>query len=351
MTSGLQDFQGFIKYNRMQGEDIKIPKSLYNSENDNFSRPENDFQQRKADILEESGGKLKFKKVEIKTEKSEFSYFLDGIERKKILCYLRSIPIIYGYVGAAILKRTDKKLHSFDLEMSEGNFYIPVKEEADCPEHYIDLEKIDKIKNHYTNIGKYIKKGTVEGYPKFPDEFIQQAHSEIQEKRRKIEFDLTNRWLDSKFDDGWLFVDGTLNTKSQNVLESSNIAGIVKSHSVYYFSFEEMYNLYSMEKGQRSVVFQPYDKTEKKKDIFTWYLRLHSDKRNGVNDFGIIRVEIPAKKEMLKKVDEISSWILLETKPVCFPASRWDRMIYPIKYCEDYLKSKAPTWTMIESLS
>ena len=158
-------------------------------------------------------------------------------------------------------------------------------------------------------------------------------------------------WVDSKFNDGWLFVDGTLNTKSQNVLESSNIAGIVKSHGVYYFPFEKMCELYSMEKGQRSSVFQPYDKTGKKKDIFTWYLRLHHDKRNGVNDFGIVRVEIPAKKELISKVDEISSWILLETKPVGFPASRWDRMIYPIKYCEDYLKSKAPSWTMIESLS
>jgi hypothetical protein len=350
MTSGLKDFQNFINEKRKRGEDIKIPKTLYNSENDNFSKPESDFQQRKADIIEEADGKLKLKKVQIKTEKSGFSYFLDGIERKKILCYLRSIPVIYGYVGAAVLKRTDKTLHSTNLEIGKGTFYIPVKEDNNCPAHYLDLKEIEKIKN-YENVGKYIKKGTIEGYPKFPDEFIQQAHSEIQEKRRKIEVELTDKWLNSKFDDGWLFVDGTLNTKSQNVLESSNIAGIVKSHGVYYFPFEKMYELYSMEKGQRSSVFQPYDRTEKKKDVFTWYLRLHHDKRNGVNDFGIIRVEIPAKQELLSRVDEISSWILLETKPVGFPASRWDRMIYPIKYCEDYLKSKAPTWTMIESLS
>lgn len=350
MSLELKDFQNFINQKRKQGEDLKIPKSLYNSENDNFSRPESDFQQRKADIVEESDGKLKFKKVEIKTEKSGFSYFLDGIERKKIICYLRSIPIIYGYVGAAILKRTDKILHSTNLELSEGKFYIPVKEDKNCPEHYFDLAEIEKIKN-YKNIGKIAKSGNREGYPIFSDEFIQQAHSEIQEKRRKIEVDLTDKWLASKFDDGWLFVDGTLNTKSQSVHESSNIAGIVKSHGVYYFNFEEMYKLYSMKKSQRSSVFQPYDKTEKKKDIFTWYLRLHSDKRNGVNDFGIVRVEIPAKPELLKKVNEISSWILLETKPVGFPTSRWDRMIYPIKYCEDYLKSKAPTWTMVESLN
>jgi len=350
MNSGLKDFQNFITEKRINGEDIKIPKTLYNSEEDVFSGPESDFEQRKKEIIENFDGNSRIKKVERKTEKSGFSYFLDGIERKKILCYFRSIPFIYGYVGAAILKRTDKTLHSTNLEKGEGKFYLPVKEEKNCPTHYLELKEVEKIKN-YKNIGKIAKSGNREGYPVFSNEFLQQAHSEIQEKRRKIEVKLTDKWLDSKFNDGWLFVDGTLNTKSHKDLESPKIAGIVKSHGVYYFSFEEMYGFYNMKKGERSVVFQPCDKTGEKKDIYTWYLRLHSDKRNGVNDFGIIRVEIPAKQELLDRVDEISSWILLETKPVGFPASRWDRMIYPIKYCEDYLKSKAPTWTMIESLS
>lgn len=345
-ASDLKNLQYFIKEKKNNGENIKFLKSS-NFEDENFANFENDFQLRKKEILEESDGKLRIKKVEINTEKSGFSYFLDGIERKKIICYLRQIPFTYGYVAAAILKRTDKKMHSTNMEMSEGTLYIPIKnEDENCPSHYFGLEEVEKIQNK-KNIG--IKKD--ENYPKFPEEFIKQAHSEIQEQRRKIEVELTDKWLNSKFNDGWLFVDGTLNTKSKSVLESSNIAGIVKSHGVYYFDFEEMQEIYNMPKGSRSSVFQPYDKHGSKKDIFTWYLRLHSDKRHGINTFGIIRVEIPAIEELIKKADEISSWIMLETKPVGFPASRWDRMIYPIKYCEDYLKSKAPTWTMIESLS
>lgn len=351
MTLELLNFHSFIKEKKLNGEDVKIPKTFFNTENDNFSRPESDFEPRKKEIVEEFSGKSKIKKVLIKTEQSGFSYFLDGIERKEILCYLRSIPIIYGYVGAAILKRIDKTLHSTDLEMGKEHFYLPVKnDDKDCPQHYFDLSEIEKIRKKHKNTGIIPKQGNRKTYPLYPVEFIQQAHSEIQELRREIEVELTDKWLDSKFNDGWLFVDGTLNTKSQNVLESSNIAGIVKSHGVYYFSFEEMYEFYTMKKGERSVVFQPYDKTENKKNIFTWYLRLHENKQNGVNDFGIIRVEIPANEKLLDKVDEISSWILLETKPVGFPASRWDRMIYPIKYCEDYLKAKAPSWTMIQSM-
>jgi len=52
MTSELKNFQNFITEKRMQGEDIKIPKILYGSEENTFSKPESDFEQRKADIIE-----------------------------------------------------------------------------------------------------------------------------------------------------------------------------------------------------------------------------------------------------------------------------------------------------------
>jgi len=145
-------------------------------------------------------------------------------------------------------------------------------------------------------------------------------------------------------------VDGRLENKNKELISGSNIVGIIKSHHASYFDYEEQYKIYTMRKGQRTGVFQPKGGDGKTENIYSWYLKLHEDKRHGDNNFGLIRVEVPAEEEYLKKADLISSWILLETKPVALPASRWDRMIYPIKYCEDYLKSKAPTWTLINSL-
>jgi len=347
MTSAIiKNGSSFIKQKRSLGEDVKIPKSFFNPENMDFASPVNISKQMKADLyIEETDGILRFKKVEIKTEISGFSYFLDGTEKKKIIFYYRSIPIIYGCVGAAILKRTDKKLHSTGMEKFSENFYLPLKTSSDSPEHYFEHNEIKELGKNFINLGEEDKTGK---YPVLPAEFIQAAHAKIQTQRGDIEKQLAQEWLDSKHKDGWLFVDGRIEGK----LSGENLAGIIKSHQACYFdNYEDQYKIYTMEKGQRSSVFQPENENGKKENIYTWYLRLHYDKRSGVNDFGIIRVEIPAKKELISKVDEISSWILLETKPVGFPASRWDRMIYPIKYCEDYLKSKAPTWTMIESLS
>lgn len=336
----------FIKQKRANGEDIKIPKSLLNSENMEFPPPVNIPKQMQAEIIKEDepSGLLKLKNIEIKTKKSGFSYFLDGTERKKIIFYYRSIPVIYGCVGAAIIQRTEKRLHSCGMEKFNESFYLPLKTYTDSPKHYFDSDEIKELGKNIINIGEKNKEGE---YIKLPAEFIQAAHGKIQTQRGEIESSLALEWQSKNYADDWLFIDGRIEGK----ISGKNIVGIIKSHQATYFDYEDQYKIYTMEKGQRSSVFQPADKNGKKENIFTWYLRLHYDKRNGVNDFGIIRVEIPANENLLSHVDEISSWILLETKPVGFPASRWDRMIYPIKYCEDYLKSKAPSWTMIESFS
>ena len=334
----------FIKRKLNDGEDIKIPKSAFSPENMDFLQPVNIPGQMQAEIIrkDEPDGVLKLKKVPINTDKSGFSYFLDGIERKKIVFYYRSIPIIYGYVGASVIQRTDKRLLSCGIEKFSENFYLPLIS-ADSPKHYFKQEEIEELGQNIINIGEKNSSGS---FPLLPAEFIQIAHAKIQTERGEIEKQLALEWQNKNRSNEWLFIDGRIEGK----ISGENIAGIIKSHHACYFDYEDQYKIYTMEKGQRTSVFQPVDKNGKKENIHTWYLRLHSDKRSGVNDFGIIRVEIPANEKLLSRVDEISSWILLETKPVGFPASRWDRMIYPIKYCEDYLKSKAPTWTMIESL-
>jgi len=342
-ASILKNCTSFIKQKRLGGEDIKIPFNL-NPEQAEMLPAVSIPEQAAADVIEEPDGKLKFKKVEVQTQKSCFSYFLDGIERKKIIFYYRSVPVIYGYVGAAILKREDKTLHSSDWEKFSEKFYLPQKTNSECPPHYFDYEEIKElVGKNYTNIGEKNNQG---GYPILPAEFIQAAHSKIQTDRGEIEKNLANQWAAENHSDGWLFIDGRIEGK----INGNNLAGIIKSHHACYFDFIDQQRIYNMEKGQRSSVFQPVNKNGKKENVFSWYLRIHYNKRNGVNDFGIIRVEIPANEKLLRQADEISSWILLETKPVSFPASRWDRMIYPIKYCEDYLKAKAPSWTVIESI-
>lgn len=340
MTSTvIRQGMNFVREKRQKGADIKVPPKLQ-KEND-FPQPTQIYEEKIAIPVEGSG--FSIKKVEITSEQSGFSYFLDGIERKKTICYLQSIPVILGYVAGTILKRTDKKMHSIGLERTEEMFYLPLKDYPDSPEHYFSRDEVAKLGGKVKNIGKKDKHGGKDGnYLILPEQFIQAAHSEIQTQRNDIEAELIKSWIDSKCGDGWLFVDGRLEKQRKQLLAGANVVGVIKSHQASYFSCEEQYRIYAMQKGERTHVFQPADKNGKAENVYSWYLRLHYDKRQGTNNFGIIRVEVPAEERFISMADVISGWILLETKPVAFPAGRWDRMIYPIKYCEDYLKSKAP---------
>ena len=51
----------------------------------------------------------------------------------------------------------------------------------------------------------------------------------------------------------------------------------------------------------------------------------------------------------LRSRDEISRWLLAERAPLSLPDSRWDKMIYPIRDCEQYMKSLAPSHTSLDA--
>lgn len=335
--------KNFLKF--LKKKNIKAVLSQNEFENSGFSAAPEIPKKIDAEIIE--GSTLEIKKLQHESSQSGFSYFLDGIERKVTFNDKeRFIPIIYGYVSAVIMKRTGKKLHSVGFEDKSEKIYLPLKEYGDnkAPENYYSPEEFNNFKFNIVNIGEKDEK--TGNYPQFPKEFEAKAHSNIQETRGKIERGLASQWLNQNSEEGWLFVDGRLENKNKEIAFSSKIAGIIKSHHACYFLPEDQNKIYRLKKGERSSVFQP-----NKENVYSWYLRLHESKYGGSIDFGIIRVEIPAKESLLKQVDIISSWILLETKPIAFPASRWDRMIYPVKYCEEYLRSKAPSWAMIESLA
>lgn len=342
----LKKYSQFLKDNNM-----KVIRSGKDSDSSSLMSFSNIYQpdgKLEAKIIE--GKNFETMQVKHEADESGFKFFIDGIERTKVLAYhpSRFVPVIYGYISAVILEREYKKLATTGLEISEHNIYLPYIANGDEPENYFRLEDFTKYGFQPFNTGTKNKESS--SYPVLPLEFEQRAHSAIQEERRKMERDLAKQWL-KKYNDGWLFIDGRLEPLSNDLKSDSKVAGIIKSHHVSYFEYKDQLKIYNLKKGERSCVFQPQKKDEKTENVFSWYLRLHNGRNKGNVDFGIIRVEIPAKYELLNLVDRISSWILLETKPVAFPASRWDRMIYPIKYCEDYLKSKAPSWAKIESLS
>jgi len=58
--------------------------------------------------------------------------------------------------------------------------------------------------------------------------------------------------------------------------------------------------------------------------------------------YGLLRVEARAHADTVARASEISAWLWAERAPLATPATRWDRLLYPLHQVAEYLKALAP---------
>jgi len=257
--------------------------------------------------------------------------FMDGMERPRVVLYHSMIPVVYGYVAATVRARgVDRRMGRLWHESREALYF---------PHSIVDPE-------WFTGGMTTVDTAGDEPVEEHPMMLLDAARKKVGGDRERLERMLTGRWL-AEFDSGsdWLLVDGSL-TGDYESYSSPNMIGVVKGHQTQYFAMEDQRKILALSEGERSGVFIP--KGRKRPDVYSWYLRLRSSEGRDVY-FGLIRVEAAACSRTLDMADEISRWLLAERTPLSLPDARWDRMIYPIRDCEQYLKSLAPSFTMLEA--
>ena len=268
----------------------------------------------------------------------KLAYFMDGIERKHVPLYVSMIPVVYGYVAAVVRMRCDeKKMHTYSHKRREA-LYLPRRL---VKSGLLDGAGIDIIDTETED-------KPLEEHPIILREAARVA---IGKSRGRLETELAKKWLeDFQNKSEWLLVDGSLGGTlggDYQKYENPNIVGIIKSHNTQYFPMDEQRKILNLRVGERSGVFMPLAR-EQAAPVYSWYLRLRPNAGQDVY-FGLIRVEAPATQRALDMADEISRWLLAERSPLSLPDSRWDKMFYPIRDCEQYLRSLAPTKIMLES--
>jgi len=276
-------------------------------------------------------------------EPGPFTCFLDGMQRPRGPIYIDSpVPIVYGYVAATIRARgPDRRMRTFEgIHESREALYLS----------YSVAEKFDeskKILDDLKSAGLSIQDTDRVGEPptEHPLALIQAARDAVSTARGAIEEKLIGRWFASHCrDNGWLLIDGSL----PDSYAESQIIGVTKSHGTQYFPWPEQQKILALKVGERSGVFIPIIRG-KRRAVYSWYLRLHPNEGRDLY-FGLVRVEVPQKQAMLEMADTISRWLLAERTPLSLPDSRWDKMIYPIRDCEQYLKSRAPSHASLDAL-
>jgi hypothetical protein len=63
--------------------------------------------------------------------------------------------------------------------------------------------------------------------------------------------------------------------------------------------------------------------------------------------WGLVRVEAADRgageppEAFTRRADCVSRWILAEASPLALPDGRWDKMVYGIRDCEEFLRAIA----------
>lgn len=265
---------------------------------------------------------------ECDVSENQFRYFIDGIQRSWLLYYQDYAPVYYGYVAAAVRQRPEVLMSTWQYQVQEAIY---------LPERYFDPVELAKLAANFTVIDTAPRstdesEGDID--EKQPQLLREAARNAISDRREKLESDLAELWIKQE-QPGWLVMDGSI-TISKAAAEHSRIIGLIKSHNTQYFRFPAQEVILNLKQGDRSSTFTPPGRHP----VCSWYLRLR-DNRNEDVHFGLVRVEAPIKAQV--QVDEISRWILTERRPLSLPDSRWDKMIYPIRDCEQFLRSQEPS--------
>lgn len=283
---------------------------------------------------------------------SEFAFFEDGRQRTIQIGHIPTeygsnvlmIPVHYFIVAAVILQRNERQLSVWQHpRMREGIFVarslVPDQQR---------LEEFEKA-------GLDIVDTAVLGGDYY--DMRRRALRIAKDLRLEVEQELISEWRKASLDASpFLVVDGTL----MNMREEENVqrcVGVSKSFGSRYFDVSTHNRILRLKEGERSWTFQFHDKDDAtddrrkgQRERVSWYLRLR-DKTNGEPEFGLVRVEMAKEysDRSTEFANRFSKSLMSDRLPTSYPAPRWDKHLYPIRACENYLSSVMPSISTITS--
>jgi hypothetical protein len=136
-----------------------------------------------------------------------------------------------------------------------------------------------------------------------------------------------------------LLIDGGI-SNAEPLAHAACAVGVIKSHRTLYVSGEALATVLGLDRAERSSVFLVT--SPKRASVASWYLRIR-EPRGREPMWGLVRVEVAAPdravNEITQRADEVSRWILAESAPVALPDARWDKMVYGVRDCEEFLRA------------
>ena len=260
-----------------------------------------------------------------------FDAFLDGTQTSRVLDFAGGVAVVFGTVAAVIRVRRNKRLATWGQPLVSRAIYAPRREIAG--EYWAALLALGVPLVDTSAAFAPDSMPTAQ----HPFALRDAAVHRVQKDREQLEQRLAERWC--SLEQGMLFIDGGI-SGSERVAVSGCTVGVVKGHRTLYAEGEELQRIFELRRGERSSVLRVT--SPKRITVASWYLRL----RDAVGRdplWGLVRVEIAqpsaGDRPIGDRADEVSRWVLAETAPLALPDSRWDKMVYGVHDCEEFLRA------------
>ena len=259
--------------------------------------------------------------------------FLNGMARWSVVAYDGVAQIVNAYVAAAVCRRDERGVLHATHERSRAFAIAPMERVSPALrpllEHAApDIEPVD---------------GELVGEPA---RYLEQVESTVRRARAHLERELAEACIDNLGADEWLILDGLL-SRSPAVAQHPRALGVIKSHGAQFLEGRGLERALTLPAGYRTSVFAVrggHTRTE----VYSWYLRLWPWEGNDLL-YGLLRVEGRADRETVTRASALSGWLWAERAPLATPATRWDRLLYPLHHVEEYLKARAPRSPAVRS--
>jgi hypothetical protein len=160
----------------------------------------------------------------------------------------------------------------------------------------------------------------------------------VQKDRERVEQELAAEWCARESRP--LLIDGGI-SGAEPIARAACAIGVIKSHRTLYARGEALTIVLALGLSERSSVFLVT--SPKRASVASWYLRIREPKGHDPM-WGLVRVEVAAPQaggedDIGRRADEVSRWILAEASPVALPDGRWDKMVYGVRDCEEFLRA------------
>jgi hypothetical protein len=256
-----------------------------------------------------------------------FAAFVDGTQTSRVVQYVSGVPIVHGSVAAVVRVRREARMRTWRDPLVSRALYAPLGLLPDRTRAALIDSGVDVFDTSANRDIESIH----------PFALQEAALTAVQRHRSALERELAEQWVRAA--EGELFVDGGI-SESEEVARSALVVGVVKTHQQLYVHGDDLLTLFSLRAGERSSVTRVSPRT--RTPVMSWYLRLRDA---GGRDplWGLVRVECADigsdARTAAARANDVSRWVLAEALPLALPDGRWDKMVYGIRDCEEFLRA------------